>query len=68
MRNEFMSTFGRIVHAFPVANVTFGLERRSNPYASRAATGFRPDNSHSTMRACGRRLPFLLGTTAERPA
>ncbi|MCA0318279.1 MAG: hypothetical protein LCH88_09435 [Proteobacteria bacterium] len=67
MRIESMSTFGRIVQTFPMANVTFGRERRSNPYATRAATGFWLDNSYSTIRVHGRRLPFILDTTAERP-
>lgn len=68
MRIETLSTLGRTVRTFPLASVTFGRERRSNARETMAATGFWLDNSYSAIRVHGWRLPFILDTTAERPA
>lgn len=65
VRIETLSTFGRGIQVHPFANVTFVGERRSNPRATMAATGFWLDNSYSAIRVHGRRWPFILDTTRD---
>jgi hypothetical protein len=61
---ETLSTFGRTTRRYPAAQVTGGPARRSDPLLSAATTGFALDNSWSTVRVAGRRLPFIVDTTA----
>lgn len=65
IRIETLSTIGRRVQIHPLASVTFAGERRSNPRATLAATGFWLDNSYSAIRVHGRRWPFILDTTRD---
>ncbi|WP_439574360.1 hypothetical protein [Phreatobacter sp.] len=65
VRIETLATLGRQTSTYPLANVTFSGERRSNPHATMAATGFWLDNSYSAIRVHGRRWPFILDTTVD---
>jgi len=63
IRIETLSTIGRQTRTYPLANVTFGGVKRSDPRRTIAATGFWLDNSYAAIHVRGRRWPFIVDTT-----
>lgn len=60
---EALSTIGRTRVTYPMSDVTFGREHRTDPRGSVIATGFHLDNKWRDMRVVSRKWAYVIDTT-----
>jgi TMEM70/TMEM186/TMEM223 protein family len=62
---ETLATIGRTQRSYPLSDISFGRERRTNPRATLVTTGFYLDNSWSTMKVLTRKWSYIIDTTED---
>ncbi|MGL4287994.1 MAG: hypothetical protein ACRCVA_16725 [Phreatobacter sp.] len=62
---ETLWTIGRKSRTYPLSDITFGRERRTNPRATLATTGFHLDNTWSSMKVLTRKWAYIIDTTED---
>lgn len=62
---ETLSTIGRSRATYPLSDISFGRERRTDPRATLVATGFYLDNNWSSMKVLTRKWAYIIDTTKD---
>ncbi|MCZ0736372.1 hypothetical protein [Phreatobacter sp. AB_2022a] len=62
---ETLSTIGRSRATYPMSDIVFGRERRTDPRKTVVATGFHLDNKWRAMRVATRKWAYVIDTTED---
>lgn len=62
---ETLSTIGRTRATYPMTDIVFDRERRTDPRTSVIATGFHLDNTWRSMRVATRKWGYVIDTTKD---
>ncbi|QCI63531.1 hypothetical protein [Phreatobacter stygius] len=62
---ETLWTIGRRSATYPLSDITFGREHRTNPLVTAATTGFYLDNKWSAMKVLTRQWAYIIDTTKD---